>query len=50
MGFPLIEAMYGSVGLIYASIFVSIFNILLWTIGYMLVSRSFNIKFVIKSI
>lgn len=44
MGFPLIEAMYGSDGLIYASCFVSVFNILLWTIGYMTVSKNFNIK------
>lgn len=42
MVFPLIEAMFGKEGLIYASSFVSMFNILLWTIGYMIVSRSFN--------
>ena len=50
MGFPLIEAMFGKEGLIYASSFVSMFNILLWTIGYMIVSRSFNIKLAMKSI
>ncbi len=44
MGFPLIEAMFGSDGLIYASCFVSVFNILLWTIGYMTVSKNFNVK------
>lgn len=44
MGFPLVEAMFGADGLIYASGFVSIFNILLWTIGYMVVSRSFSFK------
>ncbi len=50
MGFPLISAMFGSTGLIYASCFVSVFNILLWTIGYMVVSRSFNVKLALKSI
>ncbi len=50
MGFPLIEAMFGDTGLIYASCFVSIFNILLWTIGYMVVSRCFSPKVAIKSI
>lgn len=50
MGFPLIEAMFGSEGLIYASSFVSVFNILLWTIGYMIVSRSFNVKVALVSI
>lgn len=44
MGFPLVEAMFGADGLIYASGFVSMFNILLWTIGYMVVSRSFSFK------
>lgn len=50
MGFPLIEAMFGKVGLIYASSFVSMFNVLLWTIGYMIVSRSFNVKVALTSI
>ncbi len=50
MGFPLIQAMFGSTGLIYASCFVSMFNILLWTIGYMIVSRSFNVVLALKSI
>ncbi len=50
MGFPLIKAMFDDNGLIYASCFVSIFNILLWTIGYMVVSRSFNPKVALKSI
>lgn len=50
MGFPLIEAMFGSDGLIYASCFVSVFNILLWTIGYMTVSHNFNLKDALKAI
>lgn len=50
MGFPLIEAMYGSIGLIYASSFVSVFNILMWTYGYYSVSKSGGFKSFLKSI
>lgn len=50
MGFPLIEAMFGSEGLIYASGFVSVFNIFLWTIGYMIVSKSVSFKTGTKAI
>ena len=31
MGFPLISALFGSEGLLYASAYVTVFNILLWT-------------------
>ena len=50
MGFPLIEALFGSTSLIYASSFLTVFNILLWTFGYGLVSGSFNPKKVVVSI
>ncbi len=50
MGFPLIEALFGTTSLIYASSFLTIFNILLWTFGYGLVSGSFNPKKVAISI
>lgn len=33
MGFPLIEALFGAEGLLYASIFNTFFNILIWTAG-----------------
>ena len=35
MGFPLISAMFGDTGIMYASAYVTVFNILLWTVGYM---------------
>lgn len=38
MGFPLIQALFGSEGMIYASAFVTVFNLLLWTYGYAVVS------------
>lgn len=44
MGFPLIEALFSSESLIYASSFLTVFNILLWTFGYTLVSKSFQPK------
>ncbi len=39
MGFPLISALFGSEGLLYASMFNAVFNILIWTIGVRLVDR-----------
>lgn len=38
MGFPLIEALFGAEGLLYASIFNTFFNILLWTAGVALLA------------
>ncbi|MBQ7266726.1 MAG: AEC family transporter [Firmicutes bacterium] len=50
MGFPLIEALFGSEGLIYASAFVTVYNILLWTIGIAILTKKTDIKEVAKSI
>ncbi|MCD7777531.1 MAG: AEC family transporter [Clostridiales bacterium] len=50
MGFPLIEALFGSEGLIYASAYVTVFNILIWTIGYGMVSKKSDLKEIISSI
>lgn len=44
MGFPLIQALFGSEGLIYASAFVTAFNIFLWTLGYSIVSHTVDFK------
>ena len=38
MGFPLIQTLFGAEGLLYASAYVTVFNILLWTVGYAMVS------------
>ena len=40
MGLPLISALFGSEGLLYASAFFTMFNLLLWTVGYSMVSGS----------
>ena len=50
MGFPLISALFGSEGLLYASAYVTVFNILLWTMGYAFVSGSSDPKEVIRSL
>lgn len=50
MGFPLISALFGSEGLLYASAYVTVFNILLWTMGYGMVSGSTDPKSVVKSL
>ena len=50
MGFPLISALFGSEGLLYASAYVTVFNILLWTMGYSMVSGSSSPKEVARSL
>lgn len=44
MGLPLISALFGSEGLLYASAFFTMFNLLLWTVGYSMVSGSSDPK------
>ncbi|MCR4818834.1 MAG: AEC family transporter [Fretibacterium sp.] len=39
MGYPLIQALYGTEGLMYASVYVTLFNFLLWTLGVRLMNR-----------
>lgn len=50
MGFPLISALFGPEGLLYASAFVTMFNILLWTLGYAMVSGSSSPQAVVHSL
>lgn len=50
MGFPLIQALFGSEGLLYASAFVTVYNILLWTAGYGIVSKKVHAKEVLRTI
>ena len=38
MGFPLIQALFGAEGILYASVYVTVFYILLWTVGYSIVT------------
>ena len=50
MGLPLISALFGSEGLLYASAFFTMFNLLLWTVGYSMVSGSSDPKKVTQSL
>lgn len=50
MGFPLIQALYGKEGLLYASVFVTVFNILLWTVGYSMMTGTCQIREIILKI
>lgn len=50
MGFPLIQALYGAEGLMYASAFITLFNIMVWTVGYSMVSGTAKPKEVLKTI
>ena len=50
MGFPLISVLFRSEGLLYASAYVTVFNILLWTMGYGFVSGSSDPKEVLHSL
>lgn len=44
MGFPLIKAMFGTEGLLYASAFLTMFNIFVWTIGVVTISGETDIR------
>lgn len=50
MGFPLIRALFGEEGIIYASNYVTVFNILLWTIGYSFFANKTSFKDLIKNL
>ena len=50
MGFPLIQAMFGAEGLLYTSAFVTMFNLFVWTIGYVIVSGKPFGKEVLKNV
>ncbi|MCD7905942.1 MAG: AEC family transporter [Clostridiales bacterium] len=50
MGFPLIQALFGSEGLLYASAYVTVFNILIWTVGVSMVSGKAKIKETLRTI
>lgn len=50
MGFPLIRALFGIEGLLYASAFVTMFNLLLWTVGYAIVSGQVKPKEVLRNV
>ena len=50
MGFPLIEALFGQEGLIFAGAFVTVFNVLLFTVGVAIMSGGSGKKNMLKEI
>ena len=50
MGFPLIEALFSAEGLIYASVYVTVFNILLWTVGFGMITGTVEPKEVVRTV
>lgn len=50
MGFPLIQALFGSEGMLYASAFVTILNLFLWSIQYALLTGKLRLKEVIHTL
>ncbi|WP_255407207.1 AEC family transporter [Oribacterium sp. WCC10] len=50
MGFPLIAALYGTEGLLYASSYNTVFNIIMWTYGYTMVSGKTKVKDIIRTL
>ena len=50
MGIPLIQALYGTEGTFYASAFLTMFNVILWTVGCVMVNDKVKPKEIVKSI
>lgn len=50
MGFPLIQALFGAEGMLYASAFVTMFNVIVWSAGYAMMSGEMQPKQVVKSV
>jgi len=44
MGFPILESLFGKLGILYGSIYVCTSNLFLWTFGEMLFSGSYDMK------
>lgn len=47
MGLPLLQGIYGKIGVFYSSIYIAVFNVLLWTVGVVIFTgqqRQTNIK------
>ncbi len=50
MGFPLVKGLFGDEGLLYASAFATMFNVIVWSVGYAVMSGEMNAKQVAKSV
>ena len=50
MGFPLVKGLFGDEGMIYASAFATVFNIIIWSIGYAIMSGETDAKKLVKTV
>lgn len=50
IGIPIISALFGQEGVFYLSAYIAVFNILLWTQGYMLITGKTDKKIILKGI
>lgn len=50
MGYPILQSIYGKIGVFYGAIFNMVFNIFLWTVGVMLFTGFTDLKKNIKNI
>jgi len=49
-GIPLIESLYGPEGAVYVTAYVTVFNILLWSVGTVIMSGKFSVRGFLKSL
>ena len=49
IGIPLIRGIYGDEGVLYLTAFITLFNVLVWTHGYMTMSESRDMKSFVKA-
>ncbi len=50
IGIPIISALFGQEGVFYLASYIAVFNILLWTQGYILMTGKTDIKHIVKGI
>ena len=50
MGIPLIQGVYGSEGVLYVTAYITIFNLLVWTHGVMIMKNDMSLKGLVKAI
>ncbi len=50
MGIPLIQALFGSDGVLYVTAYITLFNLLVWTYGVMLIKSEVSFKGLINSL
>ena len=50
MGFPLVKGLFGDEGMLYASAFATVFNIVVWSIGYAVMSGESNGKKIVNMV